>query len=112
MTTGIDPIAFSMFVAPPWQDDLLPGLGIDEAKLKNWISVIRFLYKPNPYHNAYHGLDVMEMCYKYLAHYRLADVFTLSDVLATLMASFGHDVMHPGVNQVYYTYQYYEILLY
>lgn len=78
-------------------------------------------HNSNPYHNFKHAVDVMQstwytICSIYvlnpiwwpekpkpttLHENRLKDLLRPIDVLALLMASLGHDVGHPGVNNCF-----------
>ncbi|CAO3590012.1 unnamed protein product [Absidia cylindrospora] len=85
----------------------------------------------NPYHNFLHAVDVMQATYYFLCqisviapmdphaspslsphtsrgrytwlgdHVSMDDLFSSFDVLALILASIGHDVGHPGVNNMF-----------
>ncbi|ORZ14239.1 hypothetical protein BCR42DRAFT_418351 [Absidia repens] len=85
----------------------------------------------NPYHNFLHAVDVMQATYYFLCqisvitpmdphsspslspkpsrgryiwlgdHVSMSDLFSSFDVLALILASIGHDVGHPGVNNMF-----------
>lgn len=52
----------------------------------------------NPYHNAYHGADVLHATNFLLSCPPLQPVFTDLEVMASLFAAMVHDVDHPGRN--------------
>lgn len=76
-------------------------------------------HNTNPYHNFHHAVDVLQTVYFFLC--KMGTVVPLDshvepntlplrspgrllqpmDVLALLMASIGHDVGHPGVNNMF-----------
>lgn len=58
-------------------------------------------YKDNTYHNFYHGYDVMHTVYRLVTVPGLNYIFSHLEFFALLMAALGHDVGHPGVNNVY-----------
>ncbi|KAJ3275472.1 hypothetical protein HDV01_000299 [Terramyces sp. JEL0728] len=60
-------------------------------------------YFPNPYHSFYHAIDVA-----YMVNYLFADLgitdqieMTKFEQAALLLAALGHDVLHPGTNNLY-----------
>jgi hypothetical protein len=73
-------------------------------------------HSTNPYHNFRHAVDVMQANYYFLCtlgalepmrpieisqsqiHPQIKALFQPLDIFALLMASIGHDVGHPGVN--------------
>lgn len=55
----------------------------------------------NTYHNFKHGCDVGHTVYRILMTSQLNLVFSHLEVFAMLVAAIGHDVGHPGVNNVY-----------
>lgn len=84
------------------QWNLLKHFDIPEANLKGWFRRVRQLYNGNPFHNALHGLDVMEMSYQMLSEYDLGNcLFNEAECYSYLLGAFGHDVNHPGVNNMY-----------
>lgn len=70
-------------------------------------------HNSNPYHNFRHAVDVMQSTWYFLCSMRaltptIESTFPVNtkqnsilrpiDILALMMASLGHDVGHPGVN--------------
>lgn len=72
-------------------------------------------HSTNPYHNFRHAVDVLQANYYFLCRLgvlkpmnadaslsfvesEIKDLFQPLDIFALLMASIGHDVGHPGVN--------------
>lgn len=80
-------------------------------------------HSANPYHNFRHAVDVLQASYYFLCkigaiepmcqdafpknadekvlYPRIKDLFMPLDIFALLMASLGHDVGHPGVNNAF-----------
>ncbi|CAI2176859.1 10804_t:CDS:10 [Funneliformis geosporum] len=98
------------------------AMELDEIKELNVSTAIRQAYHDsNPYHNFTHAVDVLQAMFYFLCEmdlipnffsvgykrrgnscnqqrYRPNDLLRDSDVFALLLASIGHDVGHPGVN--------------
>jgi hypothetical protein len=70
---------------------------IPEEKYMALFNGIEQRYKPNPYHNSSHAVDVMHS-FMYLAlHSELNTYFNSLEILGCLLASLAHDLGHPGV---------------
>lgn len=61
-------------------------------------------YKDNPYHSFLHAVDVT-----YIVHWILDDLglreelaFTTIEIVALLVAALTHDVLHPGMNNLFH----------
>ncbi|CAB4428041.1 unnamed protein product [Rhizophagus irregularis] len=102
--------------------DELRELSISTDALHRFLLAIRQAYHDsNPYHNFTHAVDVLQAIFFFLCEMRLLpslfsagynrrgkssnkqrccpnDLLRDSDVFALLLASIGHDVGHPGVN--------------
>ena len=94
-------------------------------QLYNFIQDIYNSYhKTNPYHNFKHAVDVLQSSYYFLcklgalepmannfvrpstnrrrlATWRIDQLLRPKDIFALLIASIGHDVGHPGVNNMF-----------
>nr|CEL68761.1 TPA: high-affinity cGMP-specific 3',5'-cyclic phosphodiesterase 9A, putative [Neospora caninum Liverpool] len=60
-------------------------------------------YRPNPYHNFYHALNVAQVLCLLLALPDVAVQFTPIDYLVLSVAALGHDLGHPGANNLFMT---------
>ena len=60
-------------------------------------------YLDNSYHSFYHAVDVTYMVYFYLENLKMAEQLELNKVdrAFLLLASLGHDVLHPGTNNLF-----------
>lgn len=83
---------FSMFK----QFALLKRFGIEEGKFLAFINAVRRKYHPNPFHNYYHGVSVLHAAFLLLGTTNATEMLTFRDILATLLAAYGHDLDHPG----------------
>lgn len=71
--------------------------------LYRYTETIRNGYQETPYHNFYHAVDVTCMTYYLLKDMGIKEQADLTsiDVIGLLLAAVGHDVLHPGTNNVY-----------
>lgn len=70
-------------------------------KLTRFTSTIASEYKPNPYHNWFHGVDVMHSTLQ-LMRSTVCNTFLLEiQQFALLIAALAHDVGHPGWNNAF-----------
>ncbi|PFH34957.1 hypothetical protein BESB_058440 [Besnoitia besnoiti] len=60
-------------------------------------------YRPNPYHNFHHALNVAQVLCLLLALPDVAAQFTPIDYLVLSVAALGHDIGHPGANNLFMT---------
>ena len=68
---------------------------------KSFLTDISGKYKDNTYHNYKHGYDVAHCVYRLVMIPGLNGVFSHLEFFSLLVAALGHDVGHPGVNNVY-----------
>ncbi|KAK9763554.1 3',5'-cyclic-nucleotide phosphodiesterase [Basidiobolus ranarum] len=113
-------IAFEDSLAVPG----LKNITVSNDVLHRFILAIRAAYSnPNPYHNFYHAVDVLQATYYTLNNVgliglpggsmhlnkrsvdavkrRIQDFLTPNDVFALIVSSLAHDLGHPGVNNAY-----------
>lgn len=78
---------------------LLDALEVDRARFRAFLLAVRANYKPNPYHNFQHAVDVLQFAFLLLrsAPEFLEQLQTL-EVFALLLAAIGHDVGHTSYN--------------
>ncbi|ORX88895.1 HD-domain/PDEase-like protein [Basidiobolus meristosporus CBS 931.73] len=103
----------------------LQNVTVSNDVLQRFILAIRAAYSnPNPYHNFYHAVDVLQATYYTLKNVgllgssgsncprlntgssaevkrRIHEFLTPNDVFALLVSSLAHDLGHPGVNNAY-----------
>ncbi|KAF7722751.1 3',5'-cyclic-nucleotide phosphodiesterase [Apophysomyces ossiformis] len=102
-----DVLRFTRVVDPPPTEDQLYDFIIDLSSA---------YHDGNPYHNFAHAVDVLQCLYYFLCKseqvpnkkttsgpnvIRRRDLLRPIDVFALLVAAIGHDVAHPGVNNVF-----------
>eukprot|EP00927_Polykrikos_kofoidii_P068937 TRINITY_DN64296_c0_g1_i1.p1 TRINITY_DN64296_c0_g1~~TRINITY_DN64296_c0_g1_i1.p1 ORF type:complete len:486 (-),score=81.45 TRINITY_DN64296_c0_g1_i1:376-1833(-) len=66
-----------------------------------WIQTIGVQYHGKPYHNWLHAVDVYQIIHFSLEVGRLTRYLSKEDVLVLLVSAIGHDVGHPGVNNLF-----------
>jgi hypothetical protein len=88
------------FVAPKIYSALQIASDIDipQAQLNTFYETIETLYQDNPYHNSRHGTEVAHATLYFCRHTDLNKYLVLHELNAAIVASFCHDVAHPGVN--------------
>jgi hypothetical protein len=71
--------------------------------LFEFATTIQKNYFDNPYHSFYHAIDVTYIVYYLMEDMSLADQLdlTFSDKAILLISALGHDVLHPGTNNLY-----------
>ncbi|RUO96910.1 hypothetical protein BC936DRAFT_141270 [Jimgerdemannia flammicorona] len=108
----------------------LRDLGVSKDQLHRFIYALRNSYhNSNPYHNFAHAVDVLQATYFFLCKmgllqpmhrgnrssfaskpsqparfkngFRVQELLRPKDIFALIVASIGHDVGHPGVNNVF-----------
>ena len=76
--------------------NFIEHFSIAEEKITNFFEKLENCYKPNPYHNAVHGADILfsslYIINNSLIGNNLADIEAFSMIIANL----AHDVGHPG----------------
>lgn len=84
--------------------DLLKRFNIAPDKLSNFLFGLEANYiASNPYHNFFHGIDVLHCCWMYLKSCNVVHQAKLRslDILAFLISAVCHDLGHPGTNNNY-----------
>lgn len=76
---------------------------IQEDIFNNYFEALEDMYHDNPYHNSTHAADVQSSTYFLISNSMLLREITDYEILATVIASLGHDVGHPGFNNRYMT---------
>ncbi|CAF1346234.1 unnamed protein product [Rotaria sordida] len=97
-----DPITFTILLIFD-AHDLISHYRIDLEVLKNLAHALAEGYTKfrAPYHNDYHGADVLQTTHCFLTKSNLLHVFTQLEITALLFAAIIHDFEHPGLNNNY-----------
>ncbi len=79
--------------------DLFDALQIDQEKFKLFLLVLKANYKPNPYHNFHHAVDVLQFVYLLLRSApSMCELLSPLELFSLLLAAIGHDVGHTSYN--------------
>lgn len=70
-------------------------------QFKKFILVIQNNYYSNPYHNFYHAVDVLQAIAFFIKNIPYSKYLSKLDIFALLVASYTHDVGHPGFNNMF-----------
>ena len=87
------------FLMIKWE--LSNNYDLDETVMNTCFSKIEKGYKENSYHNACHAADVCHSLVYFINNSEMAKKISGLDLLASLLASLGHDIGHPGVTNRY-----------
>jgi len=80
---------------------VISEFGLDSNNLIQFITSVKANYRPNPYHNWMHAIDVFQVIYMLLKHTTLREYLQPVDTLILMLGSLCHDLDHPGLNNVY-----------
>lgn len=81
--------------------DLYTVLGIDKTMLGNFLGDVEAAYLPVPYHNSIHAADVLQSTNHFIVSTSMDAKFTVVDKFCMLVAAAGHDLGHPGTNNLF-----------
>ncbi|KAI9224409.1 hypothetical protein BC828DRAFT_373575 [Blastocladiella britannica] len=81
--------------------DMHSMFGLDRSKVERFFISLESGYRANPYHNSIHAVDVMHGAYYFLTTLGMADLLSVEERLACLLAAACHDVDHPGVTNAF-----------
>lgn len=113
-----------MYVGLSCNSNDKPPICVTDNLYELILDIYKSYHETNPYHNFSHAVDVLQTTYYYLCQigileplypsakrprsrpacvYQLPvrDIIRPCDIFALLMASIGHDVGHPGVNNIF-----------
>lgn len=71
-------------------------LGVKDTIIDNFFNRLENQYNPNPYHNSTHAADVLSSLLYFVHKSSLYENLTDIDILASIVATLGHDNGHPG----------------
>jgi hypothetical protein len=74
----------------------IKGFGISPAALIEYIRQVSIHYKPNPFHNFYHAVNVLHCMYTMVKRIRVAEIVDSVTVFSFLLSALTHDVGHTG----------------
>ncbi|KAL8434810.1 hypothetical protein ACSSS7_002947 [Eimeria intestinalis] len=77
------------------------SLGIRGEVIMNFCGALHANYLQNPYHNFYHALNVVQVLCLLLALPDVGARFTPTDFFVLSVAALGHDLGHPGFNNLF-----------
>ncbi|OMJ89333.1 hypothetical protein SteCoe_8536 [Stentor coeruleus] len=89
------------YVKTMFQDfDLIDQMEIDINYLLNFTNQVKDHYSvwDNPFHNFYHGFNVLHSIYMLLSTTKAGTFFSVHEIFALFIAAFCHDLEHPGRN--------------
>lgn len=81
--------------------DIMNKFKIDEKILVNFLREIESGYHPNPYHNAMHAADVVQVLHCIIYRGELGKIMSDEDIFAALLSAIIHDYDHPGLNNTF-----------
>lgn len=74
---------------------------IDEENLIKFINIVCDNYKPNPFHNFQHAINVLQMTYRLLVDTNIYVKIKPNIIFGILVAALCHDIDHPGNTNSY-----------
>lgn len=81
---------------------LIEKFKIDKEKLNHLVKDVSLRMKRVPYHNFTHAFNILHMCYIIIKKTHIRDFIDDIDVLSCLIGALGHDLDHPGVNNIFF----------
>eukprot|EP00298_Acanthocystis_sp_HF-20_P015827 c21281_g2_i1.p1 GENE.c21281_g2_i1~~c21281_g2_i1.p1 ORF type:complete len:621 (+),score=183.42 c21281_g2_i1:29-1891(+) len=70
---------------------------IDDSVLIKWLKKVNDSYLNNPYHNATHACDILQIVYYHFTRCGFATQFSSLEILGAVIAAIIHDIGHVGV---------------
>ncbi|KAL7750821.1 3',5'-cyclic-nucleotide phosphodiesterase [Sorochytrium milnesiophthora] len=80
--------------------DLLSHFNLDPDRVRRFLVALESSYRDVPYHSSAHGADVLHAFHCLMLKYQYKS-FTPLEILSAIIACLGHDVDHPGVNNMF-----------
>eukprot|EP01105_Mastigella_eilhardi_P014244 TRINITY_DN3249_c0_g1_i2.p1 TRINITY_DN3249_c0_g1~~TRINITY_DN3249_c0_g1_i2.p1 ORF type:complete len:839 (-),score=229.53 TRINITY_DN3249_c0_g1_i2:1038-3554(-) len=77
---------------------LVDEFKISGSTLLRFINACKLNYRPNPYHNFKHAIDVLQVCFMFLKTTKLRELLLPVDSLVLMVSAICHDLEHPGLN--------------
>jgi len=81
--------------------DILRTYRVPSRAFATFLCDVMDNYAANPYHNLRHAVDVTQTVFAFMTHFAASAFLTPLERFALLMSAFGHDVRHPGTNNLY-----------
>lgn len=81
--------------------DLYTVLGVDQTAFANFLGDVEAGYLPVPYHNSIHAADVLQSVNHFIISTSMDAKFPVVDKFCLLVAAAGHDLGHPGTNNLF-----------
>lgn len=74
---------------------------VPETVFNNFFREVQVGYQMNPYHNAMHACDVMQITHSIIINGKMLEKISKLDAMAAILSSAVHDLDHPGLNNAY-----------
>jgi 3'5'-cyclic nucleotide phosphodiesterase len=74
---------------------------INKEKLRPFLTEVSNNYAKTPYHNFTHAFTLVHFAYWLIKNIEVDKFLLKDDILAVIVACVGHDLNHPGMNNVY-----------
>jgi len=81
---------------------LLTDFGIAEETFFTYADAVFNSYHQVPYHNMYHGFNVMQGCYVFCSTMAQGKLLNSEEKLGLMLSAMGHDSGHDGVNSAFH----------
>lgn len=81
---------------------LIERFKIDKDKLHHLVRDVSRHMKRVPYHNFTHVFNIVHMCFIIIRKTNIRDYLDDVDILSCMIGALGHDLDHPGFNNVYF----------
>mmetsp|Transcript_2652 Transcript_2652/g.10165 ORF Transcript_2652/g.10165 Transcript_2652/m.10165 type:complete len:861 (-) Transcript_2652:2457-5039(-) len=81
--------------------DLFREFKIPTDVFTNFFREVQEGYQMNPYHNAMHACDVMQITHAIIINGHMTEKMSKLDAMAAVLSSAVHDLDHPGLNNAY-----------
>lgn len=81
---------------------LIERFNIDKEKLHHLVREVSRHMKRVPYHNFTHAFNIVHMCYIIIRKTKIREYLDDVDILSCMIGALGHDLDHPGFNNIYY----------
>jgi GAF domain-containing protein len=81
--------------------EILSYFHIDLTIFSNWVKKVAGNYRPNPFHNFLHGVNVAHKSFVIVTTTNAMRSLDRLDLLIVMVAALSHDLDHPGLNNAY-----------
>lgn len=81
--------------------DLFREFKVPTDVFNNFFREVQDNYQMNPYHNALHACDVMQITHAIIMNGNMLEKMSKLDAMAAILSAGVHDLDHPGLNNAY-----------